>query len=331
MRQPDPVLCPDLTRTSGRRYGAGCGQDGKVPLCPPGVFPAAWKAVVAQVRRISPSTMMLPGPDGCENPHEAGIGVYPLVNMINDTRSPGQGTDHPEMCGHGHNDDPSFQGDAHCTGCLYTPHESDLSIQNPGDNWFWRPGLAFLSAAQMWNNYLWTVGRGSHLILNVPPNSSGVIPQAYVAEAARLNAAIDASFGPQSALVRLANLTATPCSQLELELRPSPTGGAPGAFDAAVLQEDLAHGQVVLRYSLEVQAANATWLNVSRPAGPSFGSLKITGGLTIGQKLIDRFAAGPWQAARFRCLEAAGGPDAVVRLASVGLHKMAPPEGWVPP
>ena len=87
----------------------------------------------------------------------------------------------------------------------------------------------------------------------------------------------------------------------------------------------------MLRYSLEVQASNGTWFNVSRPAGPSFGSLKITGGLTIGQKLIDRFAAGPWQAARFRCLEAIGGPAAMVQLASVGLHKMAPPIGWVPP
>ena len=84
--------------------------------------------------------------------------------------------------------------------------------------------------------------------------------------------------------------------------------------------------QVVLKYSLEVQATNGTWLNVSRPRAPLFGSLATTGGLTIGQKLIDRFAPGSWQAARFRCLEAIGGPGAMVQLASVGLHKMVPPE-----
>ena len=145
-------------------YGAGCGGGGAAPLCPADVFPMAWKDVVAHVRQVSPSTMMLPGPDGCENPHEAGIGVYPLVNMINATSAPGQGVGHPEMCGHGHNDDPSFQGDARCTDCLYTPHESDLSIQNPGDNWFWRPGIPHLTAASMWNNYLWTVN--SHQLQN---------------------------------------------------------------------------------------------------------------------------------------------------------------------
>lgn len=155
----------------------------------------------------------------------------------------------------GHNDDSSFQGDANCTECLYTPHESDLSIENPGDNWFWR----------------------------------------------------------RNALVRLANLTATPCKTLALELRPTlPIGN--GTFDAVVLQEDLVYGQVVLRYSLEVQAANSTWLTVTRPTGPGFESNKITGGLTIGQKLIDRFAPLPvcrgcWRARR-------------------GLHKMVPPDGY---
>jgi len=305
-------------------YGAGCGQAGKVPLCPQGVFPVAWGELVDLVRKTSPSTMMLPGPDGCENPHEGGIGVYPLVNTINATTY----DHHPEMCGHGHNDDPSFQGDPNCTSCLYTPHESDLSIQNPGDNWFWHADIPFLTAAKMWDNYLWTVGRGSHLILNVPPNSSGTIPLAYVQEVTKLGDAIKASFDPQNALVHLTshNLTATPCNKLVLELRP-PSPQSAGAFDAVVLQEDLAeHGQVVLRYSLEVQAANTTWLNVTRPTGPGFESIKITGGLTIGQKLIDRFAPGEWQAVRFRCLEAVGGPGTMVQLAYVGLHKMAPPE-----
>ena len=304
-------------------YGADCGQPGKPPLCPQGVFPTSWTALTDHVRKMSPDTLMLPGPDGCENPHEWAIGVYPLVNMINNTNLPSEG--HPEMCGHGHNDDPSFQGDPQCTNCLYTPHESDLSIQNPGDNWFWRPELHYLTAAQMWDHYLWTVGRGSHLILNVPPNSSGVIPQTYVDEVTKLSNAINASFNLHAALVVMPNLTATPCSELDLELRPLLPSVE--TFDAVVLQEDLARGQVVLQYSLEVQATNGTWFNVSRPLGPSFGSLKITGGLTIGQKLIDRFTPGPWQAARIRCIDAIGGSDAMVQLAYVGLHKTVPPEG----
>ena len=311
-------------------YGAGCGRAGKPPLCPAEVFPSAWMEVVAHVRRLSPSTMMLPGPDGCENPKEAGIGVYPLVNMIENTSVPHQSIGHPEECGHGHNDDPSFQGDANCSHCLYTPHESDLSIQNPGDAWFWRPSAVHMTASKMWDNYLWTVGRGSHLILNLPPNSSGLIPQAYTNEARRLGEAVHISFGTEAALVRLTHVTPTPCSDLELELRlPPSAANVSGAFDAVVLQEDLAYGQVVLQYSLEVQATNGTWLSVVRPRAPLFGSLAITGGLTIGQKLIDRFAPGPWRAARFRCVESIGGPGAIVRLASVGLHKMRPPESSI--
>ena len=160
----------------------------------------------------------------------------------------------------------------------------------------------------------------------MPPNSSGLIPQAYVEEVTRLGSAIKASFDPHTALVRRTGLPATPCNMFHLELRPRLSRRRTfGAFDSVIFQEELTRGQVVLRYSLEVQATNGTWLNVSRPRAPLFGSLAITGGLTIGQKLIDRFAPGPWQAARFRCLEAIGGPGAMVQLASVGLHKIVPP------
>ena len=41
--------------------------------------------------------MMLPGPDGCENPGEGGQGAYPIFNAINDHNPmgvPGQGDTH---------------------------------------------------------------------------------------------------------------------------------------------------------------------------------------------------------------------------------------------
>eukprot|EP00041_Stephanoeca_diplocostata_P022022 m.521845 g.521845 ORF g.521845 m.521845 type:complete len:333 (+) comp21965_c0_seq1:99-1097(+) len=69
-------------------YGAGCTP----AWCPAGSFPDGWAKVVAHVRKTSPSTLMLPGPDGCENPSESGDGIYPVINYINDT--------HPDTLGY---------------------------------------------------------------------------------------------------------------------------------------------------------------------------------------------------------------------------------------
>lgn len=70
---------------------------------------------------MSPGTMMLPGPDGCLNPGEAGGGVYPIINYVNDTLT----------CSYRKSPD-SFPSPY---GTNYVPYESDLSIQNPGDAW----------------------------------------------------------------------------------------------------------------------------------------------------------------------------------------------------
>ena len=97
--------------------------------------------------------------------------------------------------------------------------------------------------------------------------------RALADEAARLGEAIRASFGAHAALARRTDVPATPCADLA-EARAAPPASAPapaplaGAFDAVVLREDLSHGQAVLKYSPEVEAANGTWLGVVRPKAP---------------------------------------------------------------
>ena len=131
---------------------------------PAGLFPAAWKQIVKHVRMASPGTMMLPGPDGCKNRGEGGGGEYPVLNYV------------PIVPGVNR----SCQN-ASVDGKIYAPFESDMSIENPGGAWFWHKGHVFDNATNLWSKYLATSGRGSTFILNVPPNTSGLIPQGYVA------------------------------------------------------------------------------------------------------------------------------------------------------
>jgi alpha-L-fucosidase len=122
-----------------------------------GGFPEEYHELVSYVQQLSPETLVLSGSDGCMAGHEKGYSGYPLYH--------GQGVPNSvagEMC------------DNNMQGLWYRPEEVDYSIQNPGDAWFWHPNVEYLSAVELWNTYMLTVARGASLILNVPPNSSGL-------------------------------------------------------------------------------------------------------------------------------------------------------------
>lgn len=59
-------------------------------------------------------------------------------------------------------------------GWFWLPGESDAKATNQG--WFWHPGESMLSAERLFQMYLETVGRNATLILNVPPNRAGQLP-----------------------------------------------------------------------------------------------------------------------------------------------------------
>jgi alpha-L-fucosidase len=84
--------------------------------------------------------------------HEKGWSPYPLWNAQAIPNSIAG-----EMC------------NGNALGLWYRAQEVDFSIQNPGDAWFWHPDVEYMTAAQLWNIYMLTVGRGANLILNVPP------------------------------------------------------------------------------------------------------------------------------------------------------------------
>lgn len=61
-------------------------------------------------------------------------------------------------------------------GWFWFPGESDAKATNKG--WFYHDGEAPLSSERLYQMYLETVGRNSTLILNIPPNKAGVLPDA---------------------------------------------------------------------------------------------------------------------------------------------------------
>lgn len=110
-----------------------------------------------------------------------------------------------------------------------------------------------------------TVGRGSSLIINVPPNTAGVVPAPYVEAVAALGQAVAASFSGPSVVE--ANGVTGGCQGYE-----SPSGVIaeltlpPGAmFDAVVSEEDvIVTGQhiqsfVILFYSHMIDCERSEW------------------------------------------------------------------------
>lgn len=63
-------------------------------------------------------------------------------------------------------------------GWIWLPGESDAKATSAG--WFWHSNQSDLSAERLFQMYLETVGRNSTLILNIPPNQAGVLPESSV-------------------------------------------------------------------------------------------------------------------------------------------------------
>lgn len=63
-------------------------------------------------------------------------------------------------------------------GWIWLPGESDAKATSAG--WFWHSSQTDLSAERLFQMYLETVGRNANLILNIPPDKSGSLPQSSV-------------------------------------------------------------------------------------------------------------------------------------------------------
>lgn len=184
----------------------------------------------------------------------------------------------------------------------WVPGECDVSIR-PG--WFWHPDEAPKSLEALLEIYFKSVGRNCVLLVNVPPDRRGLLPDEDVARLREFRAALEKIFAVELAGGRTAragnvrggderfgagravdgDLTTywatddtVGTSWLEVDL------GRAMTFSLARMQEPIALGQRVASYRIEAWTGDA-WRTVSR-------------GTTIGYQKLDRFA--PVTASRVR-------------------------------
>ena len=197
----------------------------------------AWNDVIGIVRSISPATTIVPGPDGCLVNGETPGGTYPLF----DTAPPTGGS-------------YSCRGSAGAftrlgKGNAFVVSESDFSFVTR--KWFWNPDIGYMRAGDLWSQFTLKYGQGANLILNVPPNRSGLVPQEYIDELVKFGHRRLATYSTPVAALKSPVTNVCASLSIEIEVR--------GAFDQTVTVEDLSVGQNVKGYSIERRSEGGVW------------------------------------------------------------------------
>ena len=187
-------------------------------------------------------------------------------------------------------------------GDVWMPNEVDVSIRRP--DWFWHTDneAKVLSVEQLLSIYYRSVGRGAQLLLNIPANREGLLPEKDCAAAAALGAEVRKRFGAPVAA------TAGSGQVITLELHEQ-------QMVDTVVAEDTRQGERVRQYVLEGRAG-AAWKTIGE-------------GSAVGHKRIQPVARAGYQAVRLRVTESAGVP--VLRTLAVFDTGAAPPADWNAP
>ena len=185
-------------------------------------------------------------------------------------------------------------------GDVWLPNEVDVSVRRP--NWFWstKNDNRVLNLDQLMGIYYRSVGRGAQLLLNVPPNRDGLMPEP--------DSALVKSFGDEMKRRFSRPLAQRSGSGKKLTLRlPSPS-----RIDTFIVQEDIRSGERVRAYTLEGLSAG-NWV-------------KIGEGSAIGHKRIQPVDPVTVEAVRLTVNKHAGVPR--LRRIAVFDTGVAPPQNW---
>ena len=239
------------------------------------------------VRRYQPRAMVFQGPAATIRwvGNEDGFAPYPCWNGIDaaDART-GTAT--------------ALDGDP--DGSVWMPCEADVSIRRP--NWFWSTHNAdrVLTVDQLLSIYYRSVGRGVQLLLNIPANRSGLLPQP--------DCSVARAFGHELRRRFDRPIAATSGSGTAILLALD----RPARIDTAVLQEQISLGERVRAYRIEARV-NGAW--------------KLLGeGSAIGHRRIQPVEPNVVEAVRLRVTQAADTP--AIRTLAVFDTGVAPPADW---
>lgn len=239
------------------------------------------------LQKYQPHAMIFQGPNATIRwvGNENGFAPYPCWNGI-DKADAATGT------ATSLNSDPN--------GSVWMPVEADVSILRP--DWFWKPvdEAKVLTLTQLLSIYYRSVGRGAQLLLNLPPDTDGLMPEGEVAAAKSFGAEIRRRF-----LKPVAEMEGRGAS-LTLKLP------RPEVVDTVILQEDTRLGERVRAFALEGLTKK--------------GWKRIGEGSAIGHKRIQPVAANTVGAVRLSVTKAVGTP--AIRSFAAFAIGVAPPEDW---
>jgi alpha-L-fucosidase len=245
-----------------------------------------WPRFFGLVRRLQPDAVMFSdaGPDVRWCGNESGTAGDPNWSLVNPEAVTVPGADGPGVI------EALQHGDR--AGTLWRPAEVDVSIR-PG--WFYHPAEdeRVRTVDNLVGLYFSSVGRNGKLLLNVPPMREGLLHAADVARLAQFRAQLTLVFEHDIArgAPRTSSAIGAGPADVELDL------GRPVTIGVARLEEDIARGQSVARYTL-YGAINRDWQVLSR-------------GSTIGYAKLDRFAPATVRHVRLAIEDTAGTPEGI--------------------
>jgi len=260
-------------------------------------FPVLWD----MVRERQPNAMMFSdaGPDIRWVGNESGLAGFTCWSKLD-----------PEGIFVGEVDDLSRLGRGDADGSVWRPAEVDVSIR-PG--WFHHPHEAPRSLDELLTIYFASVGYGTCLLFNLPPDRRGLIPDDDAARLREFRAALDAIFRLDIA----AGKTATASNTRGPEFAANcVTDDDPNTYWAA--EDDVCEASVTVDLG-ETARIHAVRMEEFIPLGQRVESfaldvqrcgqwLELAVGTTIGAHRILRFPAIDCQQVRLRILKAQACP-----------------------
>jgi alpha-L-fucosidase len=239
------------------------------------------------IHRYQPAAMIFQGPNATIRwvGNENGFAPYPCWNGI-DRQDAKTGT------ATALNSDPN--------GSVWMPVEADVSIRRP--DWFWTTTNAdkVLTLDQLLSIYYRSVGRGAQLLLNIPPNTKGLMARPDCEAARQLGDELRRRFNHPVASTHGAG------HLVELKLEK------PTRIDTVILQEQISGGERVRAYQLDGRE-NGIWKSLGN-------------GSAIGHKRIQPVPPHLVDAVRLRVTQSVGDPW--IRTLAIFDTGVAPPADW---
>ncbi len=240
--------------------------------------------------RYAPHAMIFQGPHATIRwaGNEDGFVPYPAWNSIS-------AADAKTGVATALNSDPN--------GSVWMPNEVDVSILRP--DWFWSATSQrhLLSLDAMMEIYYRSIGRGAQLLLNLPPDTTGLIPADDATRVQQFGKEIQRRFSKSVAE------TSGSGDSITLLL---PAGSR---MDTVLMQEDCSFGERVRQYKIEARQAG-TWVTLGT-------------GTAIGHKRIQPVPPTTADAGRLVAVESAARP--MIRRLAVFDTQIPPPKNWDAP